>query len=70
MNIKLYSTNCPKCFVLEQKLKAEDIAYELITDADLMIEKGFTSAPMLEVDGTVMDFKGAIDWINKRTGQK
>ena len=29
-----------------------------------MLEKGFTTVPMLEVNGTVMDFKEANDWIN------
>ena len=31
---------------------------------DIMLEKGFMSAPMLEVDGNVMDFKEGNIWIN------
>lgn len=64
MGIILYSTHCPKCSVLEKKLQSANINYQLETDADLMIKKGFTSAPMLEVDGKVMDFKSAIEWVN------
>ncbi len=62
----LYSTGCPKCHVLETKLNQIGIEYELESDADVMIAKGFMSAPMLEVDGTVMDFSSAIKWINSR----
>ena len=29
-----------------------------------VIEKGYLSVPVLEVDGTSMDFKTANDWIN------
>lgn len=64
MNVVLYSTHCPKCSVLEKKLQSMNISYKLETDQDLMISKGFTSAPMLEVDGKVMDFKSAIEWVN------
>lgn len=65
MNVVLYSTHCPKCSVLEKKLSSSNIDYDIVTDEDLMIEKGFTSAPMLEVDGEIMDFKAAVEWINK-----
>lgn len=65
MEVILYSTNCPKCVVLGKKLSLANINYKLVTDADMMIEKGFMSAPMLEVDGRVMDFKSAIEWVNK-----
>ena len=33
-------------------------------DVSIMEEKGFLSVPMLEVDGKIMDFKDANDWIN------
>lgn len=65
LNVVLYSTHCPKCSVLEKKLSSSNIDYDIVTDEDLMIEKGFTSAPMLEVDGEIMDFKAAVEWINK-----
>ena len=56
MKVVLYSTGCPKCKVLEAKLKQKDIEYEHISDMDIMADKGFMSVPMLEVDGNVMDF--------------
>lgn len=61
--ITLYSTHCPKCNVLEKKLNIKKLKYTLVEDEDLMVEKGFLSAPMLEVDGKVMTFKDAIDWL-------
>jgi glutaredoxin-related protein len=64
MNVILYSTHCPRCAVLEEKLEDADIKFELIEDQDIMQEKGFMSAPMLEVDGQVMDFAKANKWIN------
>lgn len=67
MKIILYTTNCPKCKVLEQKMNSKNIEYESITDVEIMTQKGFMSAPMLEVDGEVMDFVTANTWINEVT---
>ena len=64
MNIILYSTDCPKCKVIESKLKDKNIKFETCKDVDLMQEKGFTMAPMLEVDGEIMDFIKANKWVN------
>lgn len=66
MDVILYSTNCPKCKVLEKKLDSTGINYKIITDEDLMISKGFTSAPMLEVDGLLMDFGNAVRWAKEQ----
>lgn len=70
MKIVLYSTNCPKCEVLEKKLSAANIDYTLVTDVKLMRDKGFMTAPMLEVDEALMDFKPAVEWVNKVIGDK
>ena len=64
--VVLYSTGCPQCNVLKTKLDNKGIEYELVTDEDVMIAKGFMSAPILEVDGEVMPFKQANDWINQK----
>ena len=65
MNIVLYSTHCPRCVVLEKKLNQKGIDYNEVNDISIMEEKGFLSVPILEVDGKIMDFKEANDWINK-----
>lgn len=64
MDVILYSTNCPRCNVIEKKLKSKNINFDIISDTKLMEQKGFTFVPKLEVNGTVMDFKNAVEWIN------
>ena len=64
--IILWSTHCPRCKVLELKLKQKNINYEENTNVDEMTAKGFKEAPKLEVDGVVMDFKQAVDWIKEQ----
>jgi hypothetical protein len=48
------------------KLDQKKIQYETINDIELMKAKGFNEAPKLEVDGVIMDFKEATNWINGR----
>lgn len=62
--IILYSTGCPKCRILETKLSQKNIDYEVNNDVDLMQEKGFTTLPMLDIDGKIMDFGNAVKWVN------
>lgn len=61
--ITLYSTHCPKCNVLKAKLDQAGINYFEENDVKKMTKKGFLSAPMLEVDGNVMNFKESMEWI-------
>lgn len=64
MSVTLYSTHCPRCNVIEKKLKQKGIEYAEINDVEIMKDKGFSTVPMLVVEGTAMDFKTANDWIN------
>ena len=64
MNVTLYSTHCPKCRVLEAKLNLKNIQYEINTDMDKMESLGIMSVPVLEVDGQLLQFKEATEWIN------
>ena len=64
--IILYEHGCPKCKILKTKLDQKGIEYETINDVELMKAKGFKEAPKLEVDGVVMDFKQAVDWVKER----
>ena len=66
MNVTLYSTNCPKCKILETKLNKKGINYSIVTDVDTMISRGFTQAPMLEVDGEVKEFRAANTWVEEQ----
>lgn len=62
--IILYSTNCPKCKVLEKKLNDANIDFVINSDVEEMTRKGFSSAPMLEIDNKIMDFGQAVQWVN------
>ena len=64
MTVILYSTKCPQCLVLEKKLKQKNISYEEVNDVSIMEQKGFLSAPVLEVDGKYMDFKAAFRYVD------
>lgn len=66
MNITLYSTGCPQCNVLKAKLDEKGIKYDTVTDEQVMLDKGFMSAPLLDVDGSIMTFKDAVDWVGQR----
>ena len=66
MQIILYSTGCPKCKVLVAKLNAKNIKYNTVSDVGIIRSKGISTVPVLEVNGTIMDFKTAVEWINER----
>lgn len=65
-NIILWSTHCPRCKVLTLKLQQKGIEYTENTDIEQMKEKGFKEVPKLEVNGMVMDFKEAVEWIKEQ----
>lgn len=65
-NIVLYSTGCPKCKVLIAKLDSKNVDYNTISDINTIRDKGFSVVPMLEVDGVVMQFAEAVQWVNER----
>ena len=64
--IVLYEHGCPRCKVLKMKLDQSGIEYENVNDIEVMKAKGFAEAPKLEVDGVVMNFKEAVDWIKEQ----
>lgn len=61
--IVLYSTGCPQCNVLKQRLDEHKIDYVVEDDVEVMIKKGFTSAPILDVDGEIMNTQQAFKWL-------
>lgn len=64
--IILYSTGCPKCEVLKKKLTEKAIPYTESNSVDEMLALGITQVPMLDNNGTLMDFKQAVEWVNKQ----
>lgn len=64
--VVLYSTHCPMCMLLEKKLKDKHIEYQEVNDVEEMRSLGFISVPMLKVNGEIMNFITARQWIDKR----
>lgn len=62
--ITLFSTNCPKCRVLEQKLNNKNVEYIKDSNMDEIINQGFMSAPVLKIDDIYLDFTSAVKWVN------
>ena len=68
--IIFYTTGCPKCAVLTKKLNQKQIFYRTVTDLDTMLALGIKSAPVLSVDGELMDFTAAVQWVNAQNNEK
>lgn len=64
--VTLFSTGCPKCRVLEQKLNNKQIEYSKDSNMDEIINQGFMSAPVLKVDNIYLDFANAVKWVNEQ----
>lgn len=62
----VYTTHCPKCNVLETKLKRASIAYDVTDDIQPVIDAGFTSAPVLydKIEEKFYPYTDAIKLIN------
>lgn len=62
----LYSTGCPKCEVLKKKLAEKGIQYTENNSVGEMLKLGIEAIPVLKVNDRLLDFKEAIDWVNKQ----
>ena len=68
--MKLFTIHCPKCKVLETKLKQKNIKYEEITDTQLIEKEGINELPILELDDkTRLSFVDANKYINSITNE-
>lgn len=65
MEVILYSTGCPKCSVIKKKLDAKDIEYTENNDVDAMVALGISQVPVLSVDGELLSFVEANQWVNQ-----
>ena len=71
MDIILYTSNCPKCLILEKKLNEKKLSYETCTDIRAIDEvlshnDKITSFPFVQIDGQIYDFKAALNYVNKQ----
>lgn len=58
--ITLYSTGCPNCRLLKEKLDRFGKQYETVTDTSIMKEKDIYTVPALEINGEIYSFKEAL----------
>ncbi len=65
MEIILYTNHCPRCNVLKKKLEQKNIKYSEVTSVDDMLSLGIKTVPILSLNGELMDFTKAIQWINQ-----
>ena len=65
-SVILYEHGCPRCKVLKMKLDQKGVKYDTVNSVEEMKAKGFNEAPKLEVNGVVMDFKEAVEWIKEQ----
>jgi len=64
MKLVLYTTHCPKCKVLETKLKAKNVEYEVVEDKAAILKAGIRTVPVLVVDDKNLDFLAAVKYVN------
>lgn len=67
--IVLYGNHCPRCNILEKKMKEKNIPFVYFYDEKEMIEMGMNEMPVLEVEGNRMGFVEANKWINSHKGE-
>ncbi len=65
MIMTLYSTGCPKCKILKNKLDRAGFVYTEEASVDKMLALGITQVPVLEADGKLLSFKQANDVLNE-----
>lgn len=66
MEIVLYSTGCPKCSVIKRKLDAKGVEYAENNNIGEMMNLGISHVPVLSVDGKLLSFVEANQWVNER----
>lgn len=63
MSIILYSTGCPKCIQLKMLLDRHGVSYVINNSVDEVLALGFTTVPVLAVDGSYMNYNEATRWV-------
>lgn len=66
--IKFLTAHCPRCSVLQKKMDAAAIKYEIIEDEETIKSYGIDFVPALVIDNEILDFSAAIKWVNNYTG--
>ena len=66
----LFTTNCPKCKVVEAKLNEKRVDYTKIDDVDLVIKKGLeqniAQAPFMLIENKYLSFMEILSWLEEK----
>ena len=61
----LFTTGCPKCRILEEKMTKKGLQFEKCTNPKEMQDLGIISVPMLKCpDGTMLGYFDAVKLVN------
>ncbi len=66
MKIILYSTECPRCKILEKKLTEKGVSFTENNSVEEMLKLGIIEVPVLQVDGERLNFSQAVQWVNNQ----
>ncbi len=62
--VKLYTNHCRKCEILTAKLKEKNVDFEIEDNNEILVSLGFDFMPVLEVDGSRLDYGDAVKYVN------
>lgn len=65
-----YTTGCPKCAVLKKKMDQKQLSYRTVSSMDEMLAAGLKAAPALRVNGELLDYATAVNWVNGFENEK
>jgi hypothetical protein len=68
--IKLYSSGCTRCGIIENILNTKNIQYKLITDENTYLklakENNISVMPFAEIDGKIYNSMELQQWLNNK----
>ena len=65
IEITLYTTGCPICEMLKEKLDQAGIEYTVNQDVEEMKALGITHVPVLQVGGALLDTRAALTYVKE-----
>ena len=63
--IILYTIGCVNCNKLEERLRKNNIDFDISRDVDRLIEMGFANAPILQINDNYYEFIDAMKMLSK-----
>lgn len=55
------SEGCGRCEALKKRLEKDGFDFSISKDIELLIEKGYQNAPVLQINDTFYDMKASMD---------